>query len=186
MKKYEELQVCPICGAKPWLYEDVDDIWVYCTDGCPAPRCEHFDPQHTALSWNDWVRWYLGTVGKEKKLLEGFIQDAKAEIQTLNAENNEAAKTVEVLLNRLVEMGKHCEKLQDENERLEELMADGSLQTTYDAVLKLQERLREKLSYHDARKLSNAHFVKALAATYELQDYLANEIAGELDPDLEG
>lgn len=51
----------------------------------------------------------------------------------------------------------------------------------YDFVMELQAELRE-LELWDYR------VVKALAATYELQDYLANRIAkavadGELEPD---
>lgn len=58
---------CPICGAEPWLYEDIQDFWVYCTDGCRAPKCEHFDQRHSAYSWNDWAKWYQ----EEQKRMKG-------------------------------------------------------------------------------------------------------------------
>lgn len=97
---------------------------------------------------------------------------------------------MENLLTRLVEAGKHCEALEAENERLR-AEKGGTFQAAYDAILDLQEHLRAKVGYMDAGKFANAHIVKALAATYELQDYLANEIAaataaGELEPDEEG
>ena len=59
----------------------------------------------------------------------------------------------------------------------------------YDFIVALQEELAAK--HHDA-ELGDLDYeiVKALAATYELQDYLANRIAqataaGELSPDPE-
>ena len=55
----EELASCPICGAKPWIYEDLQDHHIVCSEDCPAPRCEHFHPRDVSVSWNDWVRWYL-------------------------------------------------------------------------------------------------------------------------------
>lgn len=53
----------------------------------------------------------------------------------------------------------------------------------YDFIMELQAELRES-------ELSDYRIVKALAATYELQDYLANRIAiavaaGELEPELD-
>ena len=54
----EELQTCPICGASPWIYEDIQDHHIVCSEDCPAPRCEHTYPRDTSMSWNDWVRWY--------------------------------------------------------------------------------------------------------------------------------
>lgn len=63
------------------------------------------------------------------------------------------------------------------------------LRAAYDAILGLQERLTGEL--HDAEiGCLDYKAVKALAATYELQDYLANAIAlavatGELEADPE-
>lgn len=54
-----ELLPCPICNAKPSLCEDDQNFGVSCSEDCPAPKCAHFDPRHSAYSWNDWVRWYL-------------------------------------------------------------------------------------------------------------------------------
>lgn len=53
----------------------------------------------------------------------------------------------------------------------------------YDLIMALQAELAE-------RELDDYRVVKALAATYELQEYLANRIAravaaGELEPDPE-
>jgi len=53
-----KLLPCPICGAEPWIYEDTDDFWVYCSEDCSAPKCAHFDPRHSAYAWNDWAKWY--------------------------------------------------------------------------------------------------------------------------------
>lgn len=59
----------------------------------------------------------------------------------------------------------------------------------YDFIMALQEELAKQ--HHDAEiGCLDYKVVKALAATYELQDYLANRIAqavatGELDPDEE-
>lgn len=59
----------------------------------------------------------------------------------------------------------------------------------YDFIMSLQEELAAQ--HHDA-EIGGLDYrvVKALAATYELQDYLANRIAlavasGELEPDPE-
>ncbi len=63
------------------------------------------------------------------------------------------------------------------------------LRAVYDAILELQERLVAQ--HHDAEiGCLDYRAIKALAATYELQDYLANAIAravatGELEPDPE-
>lgn len=56
-------------------------------------------------------------------------------------------------------------------------------QKGYDFIMALQEELA-------GNELDDFRVVKALAATYELQDYLANRIAravagGELEPDLD-
>lgn len=63
------------------------------------------------------------------------------------------------------------------------------LRALYDAILELQERLVGQ--HHDAEAgCLDYKAIKALAATYELQDYLANAIpiavaTGELEPDPE-
>ena len=61
------------------------------------------------------------------------------------------------------------------------------LRELYAAIAKLEESLRNEMpiGFVDYRQ------IKALAATIELQEYLANRIAAEvaagtLDPDLEG
>ena len=60
----------------------------------------------------------------------------------------------------------------------------------YDLIMKLQEQLEQD---HDDRELNRPDYrkVQALAATYTLQEYLANVIAelkssGELEPEKEG
>ena len=61
--------------------------------------------------------------------------------------------------------------------------------TCYDWIIALQEELAEQ--HHDAEiGCLDYKVVKALAATYELQDYLANRIAqavatGEIEPELD-
>lgn len=68
------------------------------------------------------------------------------------------------------------------------------LRELYDAVVNLQEMLRIELHIGTdliARPTDDYRHIKALAATYELQEYLANRIAAETDaglmePDLEG
>ena len=58
------------------------------------------------------------------------------------------------------------------------------LKELYAAILELQEQLAAQ--HHDAEiGCLDYKVVKALGATYELQDYLANQIAlaGDLDPD---
>ena len=63
--KVEELAPCPICKAKPWIYEDVQDLHIVCTEDCPSPNCAHSHPRDVAMSWNTWVRWYR-TQAKEE------------------------------------------------------------------------------------------------------------------------
>lgn len=59
--------------------------------------------------------------------------------------------------------------------------------TCYDSIIELQEELVAQI--HDAEiGCLDYKIIKALAATYELQDYLANRIAqavatGELEPE---
>lgn len=50
---------CPICHTEPWIYEDVQDMYIVCSEDCLAPKCAHHNPKDTAMSWNDWARWYL-------------------------------------------------------------------------------------------------------------------------------
>ena len=65
----------------------------------------------------------------------------------------------------------------------------GRYRAGYDFIMALQEELAAK--HHDAEiGCIDYKAIKALAATYELQDYLANRIAqavatGELEPDPE-
>jgi hypothetical protein len=54
------------------------------------------------------------------------------------------------------------------------------MQELYDAVVNLQEMLRNELHNGTdlvARPADDYRHIKALAATYELQEYLANRIA---------
>ena len=68
------------------------------------------------------------------------------------------------------------------------------LHELYDAVVTLQEMLRIELHIGTDlidRPTDDYRHIKALAATYELQEYLVNRIAAETDaglmePDLEG
>lgn len=65
------------------------------------------------------------------------------------------------------------------------------LRDVYDAIIDLQHDLRFEIQSYTLLSEADYRKVKALAATYELQDYLANRIAeavnnGELEPDLEG
>ena len=65
------------------------------------------------------------------------------------------------------------------------------LRAMYDAIIELQHDLRFEIQSYTLLSEADYRKVKALAATYELQDYLANRIAeavnaGELEPDLEG
>lgn len=70
-----------------------------------------------------------------------------------------------------------------------EFVREFDYRSGYDFIMALQEELAAQ--HHDAEiGCLDYKVVKALAATYELQDYLANRIAkavadGELDPDLE-
>ena len=58
-----------------------------------------------------------------------------------------------------------------------------NLNNLYDAIVELQHEL--SIQHHDAEMgCLDYKVIKALAATYELQDYLANRIAREfLDED---
>lgn len=61
------------------------------------------------------------------------------------------------------------------------------LQELYDAVVNLQEILRTELHIGTdliARPTDDYHHIKALAATYELQEYLAKRIAAETNAGL--
>jgi len=65
------------------------------------------------------------------------------------------------------------------------------LRDVYDAIIDLQHDLRFEIQSYTLLSEADYRKVKALAATYELQDYLANRIAeavnnGELEPDLAG
>lgn len=64
------------------------------------------------------------------------------------------------------------------------------LRDTYDAIMKMQQDLQYEIQSYTLLSEADYRKIKALAATYELQEYLANRIAqavndGELEPDLE-
>lgn len=64
------------------------------------------------------------------------------------------------------------------------------LRQTYDSMLELQAELRFEIQSATTLDEVSYRTFKALAATYELQEYLANAIAaaveaGELEPDLD-
>lgn len=69
MKHEYELAICPICKAKPWIYEDVQDLHIVCSEDCPAPNCAHTHPRNVAMAWNDWVRWYRTQMMEQAKSL---------------------------------------------------------------------------------------------------------------------
>lgn len=64
------------------------------------------------------------------------------------------------------------------------------LRAMYDDIIDLQGNLRFEIQSHTLLSEVDYRKVKALAATYELQEYLANQIAeavndGDLEPDFE-
>lgn len=84
-------------------------------------------------------------------------------------------------------------RLEERYQLLEKLEASHrlDLRDTYDAIMELQHDLRYEIQSYTLLSEADYRKVKALAACYELQDYLANRIAeavnaGELEPDLEG
>lgn len=68
-----------------------------------------------------------------------------------------------------------------------EVMERRNLHETYAAIKELRSDLRFELQAYTTIAEADYRVVKALAACYELQDYLANAIAAEeTEPDLEG
>lgn len=53
-----ELRQCPICHVLPKIMYACGDYFIHCSDGCPAPMCDHSSDNATTCSWNDWVEWY--------------------------------------------------------------------------------------------------------------------------------
>lgn len=63
-----KLLSCPICHVVPELLYACGDYFVYCSDGCPAPMCDHPSEDTTVHSWNEFVLKngiYSGKQGSE-------------------------------------------------------------------------------------------------------------------------
>ena len=80
----------------------------------------------------------------------------------------------------------HCDEYSFDESGCDDFKDSNS--AAYDFIIELQEELAAK--QQDEFGVPDYKAVKALAAAYELQDYLANRIAqavatGELDPDEE-
>lgn len=54
----KNLEQCPICHAEAKVGYACGDYFMYCSEGCPSPACDHPSESTTICSWNDWAKWY--------------------------------------------------------------------------------------------------------------------------------
>ena len=50
---------CPICGEEPQLMYACGDHFMWCSDGCKSPICDHASDEGTINHWNGWCDNYL-------------------------------------------------------------------------------------------------------------------------------
>jgi len=72
---------CPICGKPARMRCSNSMNHIECTNGCRAPKCEHYNPRYTATSWNNWAKWYW-----EKQISLRELYDGMTAIQVYLAE----------------------------------------------------------------------------------------------------
>lgn len=72
----EKLKVCPICHTSPKIGYACGDYFVYCSDGCLSPMCDHASENAATCSWNDWAEWYEKNRCTEPARLETMLKKA--------------------------------------------------------------------------------------------------------------
>lgn len=130
----------------------------------------------------------MGAINQVANLIEGTT----AMIEAGKRARRSAAGYTRVATDEQAE----CDSLQDQKDAAAEYAAENGMEpfvvdyrAGYDFIMALQQELEAK--HHDELfDTLDYKVVKALAATYELQDYLAARIAqgvasGEIDPDEE-
>lgn len=51
----DKIYSCPICNKVPKIFYACGDFFVYCSDGCLSPMCDHPSKESTIREWNFFV-----------------------------------------------------------------------------------------------------------------------------------
>lgn len=55
---------CPICHQTPEIQYACGDWFLYCSDHCLSPMCDHATPAQAISEWNRWCIWFRNYMGK--------------------------------------------------------------------------------------------------------------------------
>jgi len=118
MNETERITKCPICKTEAKLQYACGDYFIYCSDGCISPMCDHAGAAQTMEEWERWVAWFRRW--KNRKIM----QPAEP-LQPLTLEELREMKGEPVWLDYATAFGSRYEKwaVQAKNEGREDVIS---------------------------------------------------------------